>query len=810
MNTPSRTALFRLIFCFLLLLATASACGPDFSPDVFVRANRPDLPRQYVEGHLGLLRPSYPRADLLVAYRYLNDGTLDATEQQAWAPTYGQDEPEWMQAEQATYAAANDASNASTPLAQWVKARAAFPDAPPGPIGQQRAYKVKLTNGYEYDASFLNCADDTFRTAAATLRDRASRWGANSPYLLDWLQAQDQVLSNCGEGKNIPSSAPENSPPLLVSDRAYQTAAAHLYSMAFPEAEQEFLAISRDKASPWQPIAGYLAARTMIRQAFFAKSGIGYGEASYDTSLMQSAGQQLREYLDKSPSPAFRQAAEAQLALVRIRTEPDARAKELAVLVAGPAHDSNYSHNLRDLLWLIDKETPSGLRAQPELGEVPDKEHPGNYRPITEAEALAAADSQRAKAYEATAKLRSFAPAIDWVLTLQSLAPQAATHALAQWRSTHSTPWLVAALTLAPEDAQPPADLLAATVADSSPAWQTVAYHHARLLLIAGQFAEAREALDNDLQHLHQQPLPSSINAFRGLRMAAAPMLEDFLAYAPRTTLLVTSQEHFAVTQCQEAMKQPGRHYNCPQQVDPTQLDADAVAILNTQAPLSVWLRVAQSPALSSQIRGAVAMDGWARATLLQDSASAAAFLPLLPPDLRSQATGTALGPLMALARNPGLLPNLNAGTQRAYAYDFVESYRDNWNYGTATSAKTPVAFLTPEERREGEAQAKVLASIHYVALGQKILKQVQSSPGDPRNAEALFLVLRMIRYGCTEPASASLKQVAGTQNVETDSGTSYSEEAKELLLLKQDASRLLRQRYAASPWTRKAAPFAG
>ena len=73
----------------------------------------------------------------------------------------------------------------------------------------------------------------------------------------------------------------------------------------------------------------------------------------------------------------------------------------------------------------------------------------------------------------------------------------------------------------------------------------------------------------------------------------------------------------------------------------------------------------------------------------------------------------------------------------------------------------------------------------------------------DPQAAEALFLILRMIRYGCTEPAS-----VVTNSNVSPT--IPDTEEAKELLQLKRDAARLLRKHYAASPWTKKAAPFVG
>ncbi len=86
--------------------------------------------------------------------------------------------------------------------------------------------------------------------------------------------------------------------------------------------------------------------------------------------------------------------------------------------------------------------------------------------------------------------------------------------------------------------------------------------------------------------------------------------------------------------------------------------------------------------------------------------------------------------------------------------------------------------------------------------VGQQIVRKVQANTQDPQAAEALYLVLRMIRYRCVEPAPTN-PQVLQYSSKPT-------QEAKDLLQLKQDASRLLRRYYAASPWTKKAAPFAG
>lgn len=201
-------------------------------------------------------------------------------------------------------------------------------------------------------------------------------------------------------------------------------------------------------------------------------------------------------------------------------------------------------------------------------------------------------------------------------------------------------------------------------------------------------------------------------------------------------------------------------------------------------------------------------MQGWTRATLIGDSATTVALQELLPEPLRQQlASRSPLTPWVVLARNPGLQPYLDRGTQRAYSYDFVESYRLNWCYKPA-DYPTPVqasATLSPADVRLGSAQAANLKLLRSVYVGQQILSLVQANPSDPAAPEALYFVLRMIRYGCNpvkEPGSQFDFSVSDT-NPDQRTG-------EQLLALRRATGQLMRRYYASSSWTRKAAPFVG
>ena len=73
------------------------------------------------------------------------------------------------------------------------------------------------------------------------------------------------------------------------------------------------------------------------------------------------------------------------------------------------------------------------------------------------------------------------------------------------------------------------------------------------------------------------------------------------------------------------------------------------------------------------------------------------------------------------------------------------------------------------------------------------VLTYANDHPSDSDVPESLYLVLRMIRYGCD--ASQYGNDASAKENEQKDD-------------LKKAAARLLRQRYAASPWTKKAAPI--
>ncbi len=190
----------------------------------------------------------------------------------------------------------------------------------------------------------------------------------------------------------------------------------------------------------------------------------------------------------------------------------------------------------------------------------------------------------------------------------------------------------------------------------------------------------------------------------------------------------------------------------------------------------------------------------WTRAIRLKDTPHESALRPMLPIKLLEEAgLGERYSLLLALARNPGLVPYLGDGVQRSYAYDFVDSYRDNWGPWDGVPIDGPAPrFLSAKQRAAASYELRVLqasdaGSVPELAIGRELVDYVRDHGDVQQGDEAMFLALRMLRYGGLGWS---------------DSDEVRKKQADLESSLRADAARILRQRYASSQWTQKAAPF--
>jgi hypothetical protein len=248
MKKPRHTVFIATLICICTLVQCqpALACSPS-TDTIFSYTNHPDFPfSKYAAGNIGIPEKHYARSYLTVAYRYWSDKPLTNEEQQSALSVWN-------------HRLSDNTDGCAMDTSEWLKARKLVPTTPKlDEISTSRMVSSDDSNSWN---TYCNCQTSAFETAAVTLKNRIAKYGATSPTVASWLQAQDAVFSNCGNitydkapPLNIPAALPTTADTAAQQDRAYQIAAAHFYSQQFPAARAEFEAIAKDPASPWNSI----------------------------------------------------------------------------------------------------------------------------------------------------------------------------------------------------------------------------------------------------------------------------------------------------------------------------------------------------------------------------------------------------------------------------------------------------------------------------------------------------------------------------------------------------------------------------
>lgn len=737
----------RTLVTILVVLLGAPAiygCGPWFDEAIFIPGGVPQTSQpEFAAGKLGILVPTMHRSYLVVAYRYLNGNKL-SPEQQAevitvWNRNMGPTPPPY--------------SDQSPAADAWLKSRERVEGA--ASIERVQGYRpVAEDQPYE---TFLNCPDDAFKTAEKTLDARIRAHGVQSPIVKDWLGAQDQVFANCN-GAAVTPAPLESGDPLQRADRNYQIAAALFYQGQFDQAAAAFNAVAKDKESPWAPYGEYLAARAMLRKATLNSTSDG----KQDTPGLLVAQEKIETALHDSQSEQTRAAAQSLLDYVRFRTEPQKRAIELEQLVTQPDPGPDFKQHLWDYVLLASQ------------GEQADD-------------------------------------LSDWLKTLyldrsyehplgvpRPDQDQDAKHAIERWHAEHSLPWLIAALNLNVSNDAPAAELLdaAAKVPVASPGYISVRYYALQILARGKDDEAARKELDSWLSRPENELAQGTRNLFNDERQKLSTSLLDFLAHAAEVPAQIGSDMDADNYEEQNlgdtAKKDEGKAF----------FNESAARVLAHKLPLELLVESAKSPALPAPLRRELARSSWTRAVVVGDIAAADQLQPIIAEldkplwetmgSFRSAKTGEEKRFAAALVtlENPGLSPYVRTGLLRSETLGEIDSFRDNWwcensdNWSWRIQARndpmlTVPAFLsvnqTAQLDRENGKLAEAAVAPNFLA--EAVLAYAASSPNDDRLPQALYLVVRSTRYGCTD---------------------------KETTKWSQKSFRFLHEHYPTSEWTKK------
>jgi hypothetical protein len=616
------------------------------------------------------------------------------------------------------------------PVVVWRKARNTVAPRPQTECCQD-TYRMSRTSK---DTWYLNCHDDAFLTAARTLADRARTY-ARPAELQSWVEGQDLVFANCSDfpahdSPSIPVDPEPNFSEMARADRDYQIAAAHFYSEDFDIAENLFRKIAADRSSPWRSTASYMVARTLLRE--FSLEG--------KSSAADAARAQFQAVAEDSTAGTLRDSARGMVEHIDAVQHSSDTLQALSEGVMAPQPDASFTRTLEESRYVILAPSFHGAMTN---SEVPEP--------------------------------------FDWVHTLDS-GNEA--HAVDRWRATHSLPWLTVALIHATKQEPAVPDLLEAAshVPADSPAFTTVTYNAIRLRLDRGELNGLRPQLNRLLAN-ERTETPSVRNAWRAERIRVAISFDDFLHFAPRIPI------DFA---------------NDPV-LNSAVLADDSIFVLNYRAPLSKLVEAVHSPRISAWSSSQLALRAWTRAFMLEDTAAMISVAPVIlkahpawaaveltPPPQVDDAWRFRTS--LLIARNAAFTPLLEVETrQPSYSYSYDSwwcginephetqgAYRPNVGWRLSNSMEPPDAVFSPSERAEAKKEADRLRKLGSAqdVIGSVVLAWAKAHPDDPLVPEALYRVVRVVRYGC---------------HAEPDNGK-----------LSKTAFDLLHTRYPKNPWTAK------
>jgi len=534
----------------------------------------------------------------------------------------------------------------------------------------------------------------------------------------------------------MPDSPTAQMSPVRRADREYQIAAAYFYSASYDQARAKYEAIAKDGSSPWHLLAPYLVARCDIRSGNLLK-----------------AAEKLKQIAADPAEVSLHSPAASLLNYVSAKMDPSAQFLLLSRRLMQP-DEADLGRDLSDYTFLFKKSE------EPSYDLPPDKFQAALKQSEAKVLSLAARD-----------------PLTNWIYAFQS-SSLGNDDLLERWRSTKTSPWLLAALHYEDGKDASAEELIQAgrAVPHDSPAFATATFEAVRLLIERKQRAESASTLDSVLKDKFDG---STENALRAERMKVAGTFSEFLAYAPRTAIAEGTSDLAG-----DSPLPPGDVHR------QASLDADAADMLNRSVPQSLWLEAIRSKELDANLRTELAQAAWVRAILLHTGGlefarELATLKPAYSEGLNAFAK-TSSNPerqfeaVWWILHHPELQPWVRSGVQRGTPDGKIDDLRDNWwcspkkadqrsyqfNYYEMHAVLSPVLqrlyppdhkpaaeFLNDNQAKQVTAEQETFdtAGSGPTFLSSEVVRWVKSHPRDARNPEALAMAVRTSRFGCTD-----------------------------------------------------------
>ncbi|MBX9666913.1 MAG: hypothetical protein K2X93_04805 [Candidatus Obscuribacterales bacterium] len=831
------------------------ACGPFAKLAQFAHGPHPDYPLQrYAAGELGIVRSSFARSYLALAYRYLSGHKTSARQQNSIYTLW--------QRRLAT--PDSDSQNATT---RWLSERGKVKGAP-------LKKDIDVYSFNNYSLGYLNYPPYAFDNATEILKKKIGSFGVTDSRVVAWAVAQDKVFGVGADAAPI-EPLPAGATPEEQADRTYQIACKSFYDADFASAVQQFEKIAQDKASPWQKWGSYLAARALCRKGTTGEKLI--------VEDLKHAKTIIDNILKSEDLNSMHKEASRLASFIECKIDPQQRAKEVIAVLTSDKDEADMGTALGDYTVLLDRilaaeqeqEAPNtGLNSNGntisiggiggdtfQRSDASKPTHPNDWTAectligllgsllalmhqkkarsstlalksptalvacLSVAALLAASCSQSAHsvpdkniasntpsttstgANEQPPKLVLDDDMTKWIYNMEGNSDAAQKEAYDTWKQTGSLPWLVATVNAINASSPYKDEVLqaASKIEQDSPAYLTLAYHRIRILKESGKTAEAIKLCQSLLSLPTSKLPPSSHNLIIEQYTPLVTTLSEFAKIAaPSPAAIVWDYDIAEIPEPVDQKKTSDGYV-----IQQGRLTPEAAEILNELAPLSTTSKLATDPVLPEKVRLNLAQAGWVRSILLKDDKAAMALSPVLR-QLRPQLTDglntyehsvspndKELAAYSVILHNPAMRPYVTSGLERETAFDKIDSYRDNWWCEQAPSA--PVSSYSPTAEEDGK---KVKAKPTAAFLSKEDLQQgsKQFAGLKATGTAPNFLAQKILTLAKGSPADSRVPELlhivvsATRYGCTNDSTTGFSKQA----------FQLLHSKYPSNPWTKK------
>lgn len=846
---------FISIFLIFAFIANILPCGPAYITPIFDYKSAPESPYQnFAAGKIGILKPSYHRSVLFAAYRYFNGGSFNANEQQGlidvWNAEFNNKDytddsvaaaiREWIEERKETVGKEtekpaiyvereyggydffpNCTKNAFETATQTLKDRVAShgsddkdvkewlagqdkvftncssgkqtPEEPnasmPEWLQKDRAYQIAASAFYSLDYA------EAKRRFAEIAQDTQSPWQETADYLVGRTMIRQASLSkNEQQSNQIYAEAEEHLYRLSISGNKYAASAESLLGLIkyrlHPEQRIRELAHSLSYQGGdnfRQQLIDYTWLMDKFEKEALEKEEKRKEELKPKDENINAANSSTNMMMNTAVAANSSKQNEGDLSIYLYSEDYQ---KNWTIYVSADATDEEAIAEAERVVGMpltekMREQVSNGRKTaySNRYSESRGNDYPGTY--YGEEKTSLSLLPQDLRTDDLT----------DWLFTYQINDAEAYLYSLKRFKQNNSDLWLATAISKAEPSSTELNRLFEAAnkINFSSPAFPTIVYHRARLLIELKKPAEARKMLDEVLNSSLEMPI-SSRNQFLDLRLKLAETLDEFLKYAQRKPFAFdfdgeakTIDEIIAERKSwynPEYDKQTKEEYDSEIEKefgeerlwqDRVMFDDKTILLINEHFPIEILMQAVKSPALPDYLQKRFAMTVLVRALLLKDYAAVQKIAPEIikfEPDLQtalnqlSAATPTKkkYAALYLILKNESFSPYVPSGigspmeqytyASRWWCAPYDEYYEDDIEKPIPRSSIPKPVFLTQVQSSAAKAEMKKLKEIGDAPkyLGESVLAWAKAAPLDKRIPESLFIIYEANdwdKYGC-------------------------------------------------------------